>query len=69
MTAPWRRRSPASPDGQRATLFYNRTFTTRRQASLTHDMRPDAICEVETPSGRRMWAFDAKYRRILDGGC
>ncbi len=59
----------ASPDGQRATLFYNRTFTTRRRASLTHDMRPDAICEVETPSGRRMWAFDAKYRRILDGGC
>jgi hypothetical protein len=58
----------ASPEGLRATLFYNRTYTTRGRASLTHDMRPDVVCEVETRKGERAWVFDAKYRRAWDGG-
>lgn len=58
----------ASPEGLRMTLYYNRTYTTRGRASLTHDMRPDVVCEVETRKGKRTWLFDAKYRRAWDGG-
>ncbi|OGG52827.1 MAG: hypothetical protein A3F84_14200 [Candidatus Handelsmanbacteria bacterium RIFCSPLOWO2_12_FULL_64_10] len=58
----------ASPEGLQATLFYNRTYTTRGRASLTHDMRPDVVCEVETRKGKTAWVFDAKYRRAWDGG-
>lgn len=57
----------ASPEGVRAALFYNRTYTTRGRASLTHDMRPDVVCEVEAGDGKRTWVFDAKYRRAWDG--
>ncbi len=58
----------ASPEGLQAMLFYNRTYTTRGRASLTHDMRPDVVCEVEAGDGKRTWVFDAKYRRAWDGG-
>jgi predicted component of viral defense system (DUF524 family) len=58
----------ASPEGLRATLFYNRTYTTRSRASLTHDMRPDVVCEVEGLGRKGAWVFDAKYRRALDAG-
>ncbi|MSS71088.1 MAG: DUF2357 domain-containing protein [Candidatus Latescibacteria bacterium] len=59
----------ASPEGLRATLFYNRTYTTRSRASLTHDMRPDVVCEVEKGDRKTAWVFDAKYRRARDAGC
>ncbi len=59
----------ASPEGLRATLFYNRTYTTRSRASLTHDMRPDVVCEMAGRDRGVAWVFDAKYRRARDAGC
>ncbi len=43
--------------------LYNRTYSTASGRALTHDLRPDIVIEVQTPSARTVHAFDAKYRR------
>ena len=43
--------------------LYNATYTTTSGQSLTHDLRPDIVIEVQTPTTRTVHAFDAKYRR------
>ena len=43
--------------------LYNRTYTTASGRTLTHDLRPDIVIEIQTPNTRTVHAFDAKYRR------
>jgi predicted component of viral defense system (DUF524 family) len=43
--------------------LYNLTYTTASGRSLTHDLRPDIVIEIQTPTTRTVHAFDAKYRR------
>lgn len=43
--------------------LYNLTYTTASGRTLTHDLRPDIVIEVQTPTTRTVHAFDAKYRR------
>lgn len=43
--------------------LYNPTYTTASGRSLTHDLRPDIVIEIQTPNTRTVHAFDAKYRR------
>ena len=45
-------------------ILYNPTYTTRKGRSVTHDLRPDIVVEIQHKKGARtVHAFDAKYRR------
>lgn len=43
--------------------LYNPTYTTASGQSLTHDLRPDIVIELQHNKTRTVHAFDAKYRR------
>ena len=43
--------------------LYNPTYTAASGRSLTHDLRPDIVIEIQTQTTRTVHAFDAKYRR------
>jgi predicted component of viral defense system (DUF524 family) len=48
-------------------LIYNRRFLAKK-SSVTHDMKPDICVVVSTGDSRKLYIFDAKYKKGSDGG-
>ena len=45
-------------------ILYNPTYAARKGRSVTHDLRPDIVVEIQQEKGARtVHTFDAKYRR------